>query len=275
MSKNFTREELDQPVLSTISDIGINQEKADEELLASASQPKEEIKLVDDEDGKAPSPAKKGVVDEESRVPYSRFETVLRRATEFEEKAKRTDELESRLKVLEQQTRPASPEEVVLPAAWKNLYGDDQNSKEAWKLQQQLWKEETERSRTEIIEGLRNQERAEIAEIQEIEQSIDEGLENIELKSGRTLTDDDKIAILGIVEEYSPQDENGSIIAPISLDKALEVFDAQKVAQAAPGRQARQKLASITSASSEGEPSSRSESNEPPRWGNYQKRWGN
>ncbi len=53
---------------------------------------------------------------------------------------------------------------------------------------------------------------------------INQSLEDLALKIGRILTEDERTAVLEVVEELSPKDEDGDIVSFASFDYAWKVY---------------------------------------------------
>lgn len=79
--------------------------------------------------------------------------------------------------------------------------------------------------RTTLADLFREQEES---FVQESEAEIDMRLEDLEKFIGRKLTSDEQFAILDIVDEKSPKDDEGYIIDYLSFDYAWEIYQTRK-----------------------------------------------
>jgi len=200
--------------------------------------------------------------DKKVRIRRSRL-TALE--TDAQEKERLLQEALQRIAALESQPKGEGTKDE-LPDWWKNAYGDDENSRQGYANQQRIMREEMARA-------LQEQERARIQEEQEreqhvaaVEKSFDEQMDALEESIGRDLTDTQKSELLDIVAEYSPQ-QDGQYVAFMPIEKAYELW--QKGDTSAP----KQEIAKIAGIQS-GQSASPAPSHEPPRWGDWRKRFG-
>lgn len=191
--------------------------------------------------------------DEKPRVTYSRFKNVNDRRKEAEEEAEkwrqRALEIENTLL-----TRKAPQEESGLPSWWVELYGDSEASRRGWELQQS----QNERVRDEAIEAatkaIEEQREAEAKRNSENLNALDEHLDSVSAVAGRDLTEKEQDAVLDIIDEYTPKDDQGNYIGLISPDKAWEIYELKEQAKGAPKKQSRDSVAALTNPHSEGQP---------------------
>lgn len=242
----------------------------DKDSVSLDSQPKTAVEK--EEKTEASSSAEKDVV--EQKVPFSRFQTALDRAKTAEARARFADELEERLARIEQQSTFRSEKTGELPRSWVELYGDSDKSKDIYKAEQQRQREWFEQAKDELLQTFQGQEREEAKRRQLIESTIDDNLDSLESSLGKVLSDDEKADILDVVDQYTPQDEDGNFLGePIDLDKAYEIYELKKAQANTSKRRARRAVSSLTSTSSEGDASVGTQtSDEPPRWGNWRKK---
>src|ERR1035437_9493031 len=106
---------------------GVGSQKLTETEDTSVEDTKQEEEVEEVEEG-----AESSV--EETKVPYSRFKNIHNRAKEAEEEA---DKWRARAEELEQSryTKHEVEESSDMPSSWQKLYGDNDASKEAWKIQ--------------------------------------------------------------------------------------------------------------------------------------------
>lgn len=195
----------------------------------------------------------------ETQVPYSRFKKFHDAAREAQEaadywKAKAEERLEA----------PAAPAPVAddMPPQWVKLYGDSDDSKAAWEIQKNLLAEMREQTRTEALEAVRNQQHEEKERTEQNVERLDDGFEDLAAKVGRDLTEIEQSAILDIVDDYTPKDEDGNYAGDIlSFDKAWEIYELKNAATKAPKIQQRNNVAGILGNQSQGEPNNNAEQN--------------
>lgn len=191
---------------------------------------------------------------EESKVPYSRFKKFHDEATQL-----RTEVEELRRQVTSYQPRQEEPE-VEVPERWIRLYGDSDASKEAWREQQRLNEETITRAREEAIEAVRAEKYQEAERIENNIATIDEEFELLSDYLGRTITEKEQEAILDIVDDYTPKDQEGNYAGAIMpLEKAYEIYELKQQASTAPKKIARDSVASLSGSQSQGQSDAKAE----------------
>lgn len=190
------------------------------------------------------------IVEEEARVPKSRFLTMHSRAVEAEkllaqERAERA-----------QQTYEAPQTAVAteLPDYWVEMFGDSDASMKAFEAEQARLSTIEEKAAERAFERLSNREKEEAARTQEIVSSFDQAFEELGIVQDHEFTDDEQVAILDIVEQYSPKDKDGNLVRDflLPLDKAYDIYSVRSEAKTSATRQARGAVAALTGARSEG-----------------------
>lgn len=254
--------DLDQPSVP-------DQEEADEtatdvekeEEQAPVEPEKAEETEVETEDDSATT-----VEADPPRVPYSRFESVNEARVRAEEQLR----IMQAERAQEQLAQAAAPTDTGLPTYWVELYGDSDASKRAYQLRQQEIKEEREQLR----QGLREDfQREQVEQEQRVDTTVEQWSNSIDdyaAKNKRTFTEADTDALLDVMDELTPKDENGNyIVEPIQyLDRAVELHDLRQDKAKNSARTSRQATARLTSAKSEGVPTSK-----PGEWdGNWEKK---
>lgn len=105
-------------------------------------------------------------------------------------------------------------------------------------------------------------------------ESFDRAFEELSVVEGKDFTDEEQVALLDIVEEYSPKDSDGKLIGDflLPLDRAYEIYKlkAEPIVQAK--KQERNSVASLTGARSEGVASMSSDADWQP---GQERRWWN
>lgn len=246
-----------------------------EELSEENPKPAEELKQEVETEEETPAS------EEEGKVTYSRFKNVWQRAKDAEARAEQAaheaEELRSRLTYRE----PAKEQENAdLPSWWIKLYGDSQESEQAWKIQKQANDEfqtrVIEEARERAIEALKSERYEEERRIESNIETIDDGLEQLEAYVGRDLSEKEQSNILDIVDEFTPKDEDGNYLgSPISFEKAWEIYEMKSNASRSPKSQARNAVAALSSSQSAGETEIGAEKNKnfnPFDWDAYKRR---
>lgn len=229
--------------------------------LADFAQPEPEVKqeeVPDVEDDESN--------DKKVRIPRSRLKTLTSKVSELEARLQESMTYQERVAALEAQIK-SNREEEDLPQWWIDAYGDTDISKQGYKNQQRIMREEMQRALQEQ-EARRQAEEAERVErINAIEQSFDEQMDELEDTIGRELTASQKSELLDIVGEYSPQ-EDGQYLAYMPVSKAYELWQRGQGTNA--GKQEMARIAGTQSSGGSGQASSP----ERPQWGDWRKRFG-
>ena len=235
-----------------------------------------DLSAVGDDQADASSVADNTDVDSdtEEKVPKSRF---LKRDRELMEErharellAKDFQRLEAELEAVRSTRVSASETSGGMPKWWTESWGDSEQSLAAWKTYQGTLEESTRMAR----EQMKREEQAERQQRQQVEEAVsnnfDSQLEDLETGLGKSLTDKQAADLLGIVEEYSPLDENGNFESFISLDKAYEIYDLRQRGNRNAGKD---HLSRISGANTQGN-AAPAPTEAPPQWGDWRKRLG-
>lgn len=192
--------------------------------------------------------------DEENKVPYSRFKKFHDAAREAEATAERyrleAEEWKHKASSYEPKTETAD-----LPDFWKELYGDSEASKKAWVVQSKANQSLIEQARQEAREAVKAEAREESERVENNSEAIESGLETLSEYAGRKLSEAEQSAVLDIIDDYSPKDEDGNFISPIPFEKAYDIYELQQQASKAPKVASRNRVASITNAQTQGQAS--------------------
>ena len=210
-----------------------------------------------------------GSKDKKVRIRASRLNTLTSELDDLRTKVSSMSASEQRIAALEAQLASGRNQDDELPEWWKEAYGDTDISKQGYKNQQRVMREEMKRAlqEEEAKQEAAEQERTE--RFQSIEQSFDDQMDELENSLGRDLTDTQKVELLNLVEDYSPTDKNGKYEAYMSVEKAYELWSKGQ------GRDAgKQEMARIAGSQSSGGTVQQS-SPERPSWGDWRKRFGN
>ncbi len=235
----MTAEQLDRPIDAVVAPVI---EVTPEPAAEPATEP--EIK---------PEEPETPVVEEEAKVPKSRFLTMHTRAVEAE-KALRELEAERSRQTIEP---TKEPEHTELPDYWIEMFGDSDASKKAFDAEQKRLSTIEEKAAERAYERLESREKEEEARTKEIVDSFDSAFEELGIVLDKEFSDDEQVAILDIVEQYSPKDKNGKLMRDflLPLDKAYEIYSVRSDVKTAEKKAARSNVASLQSARSEGSPS--------------------
>lgn len=267
MSSEELRAKLDQP--------SVPEEETPEETDKPAETEEkpavegEEPESEDESEGKTKDEAEdQGTTVEKDppRVPYSRFETVNERAIRAEEKLRFYEEERDR----EQLAKAASETPSGMPEYWVKLYGDSDASKQAYALRQQELQDERVNLRKAIREDMQKEQ---VESEQRTDNLVDDWSTQIDdyaAKNKRKFTDTETDALLDVMDELTPKDENGNyIVEPIQyLAQAVELHDLRLEKAQFAKKQSKQQTTRLTAAKSEGAPGSK-----PGNWdGNWEKK---
>lgn len=252
-ASDLTPEQLNKPIDDVATPVVVEP--------ATESSPALEVETA------APTPTvtTEEVEVEEAKVPKSRFLTMHSRAVEAE-KALLALQAERSQQTVEAQTEPETHE---LPDYWIEMFGDSEASQRAFVAEQQRLSTIEDKAAERAYQRLENREKDEEARTQEIIESFDSAFEELGIVTDKEFTDDEQVAILDIVEQYSPKDKEGKLLRDflLPLDKAYEIYSVRTDAKTAEKKAARSQVASLTGARSEGSPTgSNTQSWQPGQW---------
>lgn len=207
-----------------------------------APEPKEEVIEKEEEIVKS---------DEENKVPYSRFKKFNEGYKQSQQEIAR---LNARLEELESSKTNRLSDE--LPEYWKELYGDTDASKRAFKIQSEKETELRQQIRDEALQSVREERTREESRLNENIESIDENFESLEESLKRPLTEKEQSSLLDIIDEFTPTGEDGKYLgAVMSFDKAWQIYEMKNQSSKLVTKQSRDNVASLTGSKSSGEPS--------------------
>lgn len=200
------------------------------------------------------------------RIPVSRLKTLTSKIDELEGKLSNFSTSQERIAALEAQLNAGKEED--LPDWWKEAYGDNDISKQGYKNQQRIMREELRRGLQEQETQRQAAEAERVELIEAIEQSFDAQMDSLEESLGRDLTSSQKAELLDIVGEYSPMDGD-KYVAYIPVEKAYDIWSKTQGLS-----QSKKEMANIAGIQSSGSGSAQS-TPERPQWGDWRKRFGN
>ncbi len=213
--------------------------------------------------------------DDPERVPYSRFEKVYRDAETLRaeaEQAKRDAEYYRGIaEARSQQTHNISSEDV--PSWWIELYGDSEQSRKGYELRQKELHEAEERAEQRALKAIEEYQYKEQEKLSQNEELIDSRLHILSEYIGRQLTEDEQSAVLDIVDDYTPKDEDGKYAGEmIPFDKAWEIYEMRQAQNTLKASGSRNNVASLSGAPSTGEPKKQEDEFVPGKWGSWRNR---
>lgn len=139
--------------------------------------------------------------------------------------------LNERIKLLSEVDRiTKSSEPSDIPSEWVALYGDTPESQKAWKLQERLLDQHTQRAKEEALLEYEARQQQAVEEQQGFESFIDDQLENLEDTYNVDLTSDAPKArkarreFLELVQNVSPKDGDGSITGYADFNSTFELY---------------------------------------------------
>ena len=197
-------------------------------------------------------PETSAVAEEEQQVPYKRFKRYVDEAKEARELA---EQYRREADELRRQPEPVKYNED-LPEQWKKLYGDTEQSKEAWKVQQDLNRQIREEALREAREAIRNERYEESERVEANVETIDENFEQLGDFVGRDLTEAEQSSVLDAVDYLTPKDRYGNYAGPlVPFEAAWDYVQAKQGTQRSARTQSRNQVAAASASSSQGEPS--------------------
>jgi hypothetical protein len=192
-------------------------------------------------------------VVEDKKVPYSRFQSVVRERNEATERISSLEERLSELESARQETASTAIDDIDLPPEWVKLYGNSDVAKEAFKVQVQREQQISQNAVREALRQLEQRESYEREALVENEGIVEDQLSDLQEAIGRKLTKRQEEDILTIVDEFSPTGDDGKYISLFPFDKAYEIYELRRSKSGASTRTARQGVADLTGNQSEGE----------------------
>lgn len=196
--------------------------------------------IFDELDGK-PAPeqgnnteARKPEMEDEPRKNrrHRRLEAQLEQEREARIRA------ESRAQALSESQRFTDGTDSSVDERFLRIYGDTPETRQAWKLQQDILSDYKEQAKYEALQEIEEREETIQSQTREFESYIDEELENIEDEFNIDVTSDAPAArkarreFLEMVQEASPKDENGTITGYADFPAVWEFYQLKKSKEA-------------------------------------------
>lgn len=197
----------------------------------------------------------KGIIDEQPRVKYSRYEKMRQRALEAEAEANSWRERAEnsnrygRSRFQEDYKNDYSEE---VPSEWRDLLGDTPEARRVWELERQR----EQRLLETFNKTLEEREQMEYQRISRNEAYLDDTIEELSDELGRDLTTSEESALLDIIDEYTPTGPDGKYLGEIlPVEKAWEIYEMRRELSGLSTKEAKNRVASISGTQSHGEPS--------------------
>lgn len=178
---------------------------------------------------------------------------------------KRLGELDSKLVQREEvYNRKDTANDSDVPYEWLAMYGDNEDTRKAWKFQEKLLNDYKTQARQEALDAFRSEQERERAETEQAEEFIDNSLEELEESYGIDLTSKAPAArkarteFLDLVQRLSPKDTDGNITSYVDFNEAFELYQSRKQVSS-PETSRKQSLASRSMAKSSDAPAPKEE----------------
>ena len=156
---------------------------------------------------------------EEKAIPFNRDPKVQK----FIERQvrKKLEELAPTAQKSESPQKEAGGE---IPDEFLSMFGDNEDTRKAWKHQEKLFEKFVEKAKAEAVESIRSEQKAREQEVSSYENLIDDELSRIEEAHGIDFTDESRSEFLGLVQQLSPKDGNGKIASLADFDGVYEIY---------------------------------------------------
>lgn len=124
------------------------------------------------------------------------------------------------------------------PAEWTMAYGDNDQAKQAWNLQQKLLAEAEERAENRALSKFQESLQEEKHAQKQFESYISDSLENLEDEYGIDLTSNspkakkERAEFLDLVGKLSPKDSEGNVTGYADFNESFNIYQSIKVKQA-------------------------------------------
>jgi len=256
-SDKLTQEQLNAPIDEVVAEPAA--ESVPEEAVEESEQEipdKPETESEDTEDSEES--------EEEEKVPKSRFLTMHQRAVEAERLLR---QLEAERADAPEPEKPLADDES-LKQHYIDIFGEGELTEKLYQAELARLASIEEKAAERAFERLSQREEQAAQLIEKRVESFDRAFDELSALEGRDFSDDEQVAILDIVEKYSPKDSKGKLIGDylMPLDQALEIYQVQNAPKVQAKKIERNKVASLSGARSEGKPTGESASDWKPGW---------
>lgn len=220
------------------------------------SVPETPVEIVPEPAAEAPAEAEAEAAaspEEEEKVPKSRFLTVHQRAIEAEKKIR---QLEADY-ASKPETKTPAADDADLRKYYVETFGESDATERLYQAELARFSSIEERAAERAFERFSRIGKEQEEAISQRVASFDAAFEELAVVEGKEFTDDEQVALLDIVEEYSPKDAQGQLIADylLPLDKAYDIYKVKNAPVIAAKKTERNAVASLSGARSEGAPS--------------------
>lgn len=266
-SDKLTEAQLDAPV-----DDEVVEEPSSESVPEEAVESEPEAEEESPDESKAEEIAEsEPEEEEEERVPKSRFLTMHQRAVEAEKLLRQLEA--DRANQPEKQEAVFADDESIRKH-YVELFGESELTDKLYRAELARLTSIEDKAAERAFERLSQQQQQAERQIEERVESFDFAFEELTAQSGKEFNDDEQVAILDIVEKYSPKDQSGKLIGEylMPLDQAYEIYQVQNAPKVAAKKTARNKAAAVIGARSDGSVSQDTDSDWQP---GQERRWWN
>lgn len=233
----------------------------DEVTIEELSHPKED-KTEETVPGSQPEikheeekPPQGGVANTpDENVPFHKHPRWIAREKEIADLKAQNVELakfrEEMKPAMEKLQRPAESNENPLPQWWKTIYGDTDESKQAFSLYRQETLSDRERMKQEILEDQQKVQDHQKEEVNKWTDLIETQITALREKG----LEFDRNELLKVVDDYSKGADGNYLGSLISFEKAYEILQMQKAQEKNPAKDIeRKKIAGKTSSDNSGD----------------------
>lgn len=254
----LTTEQLDRPVDEVVVEAP-TESVPETPVEAKPEEPKEEAKAAPAEE------------PEEEKVPKSRFLTMHQRAVEAE-KALRAFEAERAQAPVE---KAPVGDDAEIRQHYVEMFGESELTEKLYRTELARIASIEDKAAERAFERLSQREQKEQEAVNARVESFDRAFEELSIATGKTeFTENEQVAILDLVEKYSPKDKDGKLLGDflMPLDQAYEIYSLQHEVAAQPKKAERNAVAALSGARSEGTASSSADAEWQP---GQERRWWN
>ncbi len=123
-----------------------------------------------------------------------------------------------------------------VPYEWLAMYGDNEDSRKAWKFQSKLMDDYKTRAKDEALAEFRSEQERATAETAQFQSIIEDSLDSIEDEFNVDLTSNSPAAkkargeYLDLVQRLSPKDGAGNVTSYADFHEVWDIYQASKVA---------------------------------------------
>lgn len=230
-SDKLTAEQLDRPI----------DEVVEEQPSESVPEP-----VIEN-----PAPEAPVEETEEEKVPKSRFLTMHQRAVEAE---KLLRQFEADRANTPEPKAPAA-DDADLKKFYVETFGDTELSEKLYQAELARFSSIEEKAAERAFERLSRMEQEQADVINQRVASFDAAFDELGTVEGKEFSDDEQVAMLDIVEKYSPKDKDGKLLGEylLPLDQAYEIYKLNNEPKLVAKKTERNAVAALSGARSHGD----------------------